>query len=587
MKPIIYQLVVRYFGNTNTTNAPDATIDVNGCGRFADINEAALQSLRALGVTHIWLTGVLRHSTLSDYSSIGLPADDPDIVKGRAGSFYSVRDYFDVDPDLALQPENRLAEFDALLARIHAAGMQALIDFVPNHVARSYASVVRPDLDFGAEDDQSVFFHPQNHFFYLVDPPDQKLMLSHPPDWQPEEVAFDGAFALEDGSPGHTPKATGDASRSTTTSAPHHTSWYEAIKLNYGWNYVDGISAYGTTPRTWYTMDSIIAYWQERGVDGFRCDMAHLIPAEAWTYLIERAKDRGSEERCFFMAEAYVNSSGLDPITDVQQLLDAGFDAIYHDNSYDRLIELYRGGPQDAYDNEMRMLSERERAAAVEYLENHDESRAAAPIEQGGFGSPGVNYQLAPLQYLYSSGPVLLLNGQEVGEPGAGKEGFHDREGRTTFFDYWCMPEFAGWVNGHKYDGAGLRPEQKQLRAYFHDLLHLCQHAAVRSNGYWGLKYFNRQEELYSFARYAGNGEMLIVAANFAVSRDFDARIRIPVELVLAASLPETITVKCVLTKRGACEDVVAAMTRDELSESGFQVTLDEQEARVYMIIPH
>jgi hypothetical protein len=280
-----------------------------------------------------------------------------------------------------------------------------------------------------------------------------------------------------------------------------------------------------------------------------------------------------------------VNASGLDPITDVQQLLDAGFDAIYHDNSYDRLIEIYRGRPQEAYDAEMRSLSERERASAVEYLENHDESRAAAPLEQGGFGSPSANYQLAPLQFLYSSGPALLLNGQEVGEPGAGREGFHDREGRTTFFDYWCMPEFVGWVNDHKYDGARLRPEQARLRAYFHDLLHLCQHPCVRASGYWGLKYFN--EAVYSFARFAdGAGEVLLVAANFAPGTGIETRLRIPRDLALAAALPGQLTVRCVLTRGGACDDVLATLTLEEMCDSGFGAQLEEQEARVYLIAP-
>ena len=162
-KPVIYQLVVRYFGNTNTTNKVNGHIDVNGCGKFADVNAAALTSLKALGVTHIWLTGVLRQATLTSYDELGLPADNPNIVKGFAGSFYAVRDYFDVCPDNAVDPVQRLLEFEALVSRIHDAGMKAIIDLVPNHVARSYQSVVKPELSFGAHDDQSTFFAPGNH----------------------------------------------------------------------------------------------------------------------------------------------------------------------------------------------------------------------------------------------------------------------------------------------------------------------------------------------------------------------------------------------------------------------------------------
>ena len=109
-KPVIYQLVVRYFGNVNTANRRDGTLAVNGGGRFADITPAALAELRGLGATHVWLTGCLRQATLTDYSALGLPADDPDVVKGIAGSFYAVRDAFDVCSDYATDPARRLAE---------------------------------------------------------------------------------------------------------------------------------------------------------------------------------------------------------------------------------------------------------------------------------------------------------------------------------------------------------------------------------------------------------------------------------------------------------------------------------------------
>ncbi|HJT76261.1 MAG TPA: alpha-amylase family glycosyl hydrolase, partial [Gemmataceae bacterium] len=210
VKPVIYQLVVRYFGNTNTTNRRDGTLAVNGCGTFADVRDTALRELKALGATHLWLTGCLRQATLTPYPQLGLPADDPDVVKGVAGSFYAVRDYFDVCPDYARDPANRLAEFDALVGRAHAAGLKVLLDFVPNHVARGYHSVVRPDLDFGAGDDQTQFFNRDNHFFYLTDPPGQALRLSRPPSWNPPGFVFDGLYPPEDGGPGHVPRASGD-----------------------------------------------------------------------------------------------------------------------------------------------------------------------------------------------------------------------------------------------------------------------------------------------------------------------------------------------------------------------------------------
>ena len=300
VKPVIYQLVVRYFGNVNATNQRDGTLAVNGCGRFADVSETALASLKALGATHLWLTGCQRQATLTDYTPLGLPADDPDVVKGIAGSLYAVRDAFDVCPDYAGDPARRLEEFAELVGRIHRAGLKVLLDFVPNHVARGYHSVRRPDLDFGAGDDPTRFFDPNNHFFYLAQPPGQRLRLTRPAYWNPPGFAFDGLYPPEDGGPGRVPRASGD---NCTSASPSRDNWYETVKLNYGYNFVDGSGHFSPVPRTWRFMNEVLAFWQARGVDGFRCDMAHLVPREAWEYLLGEARRR--DRACYFLAEAY------------------------------------------------------------------------------------------------------------------------------------------------------------------------------------------------------------------------------------------------------------------------------------------
>lgn len=594
LKPVIYQLVVRCFGNTNVTNARNAPKDVNGCGTFGDINDAALAALRAMGVTHIWLTGVLRQATLTDYPELGLPADDPDVVKGIAGSFYAVRDYFDVCPDYAREPKNRLAEFDALVERIHAHGMKALIDLVPNHVARGYASVVKPELSFGHKDDTSVFFHPQNHFFYLVSPPGQKLKLSKPQHWDAPGMPCDGAFEPEDGAPGHTPKATGN---NAATSTPSMFDWYETVKLNYGFDFTTGHAQYSPRPRTWDLIDQILAYWQARGVDGFRCDFAHYVPQEAWAYLVGRAKQRNAN--AYFLAEAYPWAGSGDPITDMQQLVDAGFDAVYHDDSYNKLKRIYQNtGGQDDYSGAMVALSPDRRKHSVEYIENHDERRVASPVVyhvgwgESGFGDMGAGYLLAPLQYLYGPGPVLFYNGQETGEPGAGFEGYGGEDGRTTVFDYWTMPTFAKWVNGHRYDGAKLSDDQKRLRSFYGALLHLCQDRSIRGIGYWGLKYHNRPEnfrdcpgDLYSFARFEDHaGRVAIVVANFNRRDRITGRIRIPEGLAAQTSLPASAHVTLMLDRAGAQDRGIGVHSRQRLIEDGFEVALAPESASVYII---
>jgi len=592
MKPVIYQLVVRYFGNTNPANQTNGSIETNGCGKFADINEAALAGLREFGITHIWLTGVFRQATLTDYSKIGMPADDPDIVKGIAGSFYAIRDYYDVSPDYACVPSNRMQEFEDLVERIHRAQMHVLIDFVSNHVSRAYASSQELDHSLGGSDDTSRFFSPANEFFYLVDPPGQALQLTKPEIWNPPGVVFDGQFAPEDGSPGHPPKATGN---NVITANPSPTDWYETIKLNYGFDFASGTSNYDPQPQLWSSMDEIISFWQSKGVDGFRCDFAHYVPAEAWTYLIGRARQRRG---VYFIAEGYPWIGSGDPIETLQELCDAGFDAVYHYQSYNALKNIYRFGSLDEYDHEMVSQSDSSRRHLVHYLENHDERRIPSPIVvtgstgDSGFGSSDATYQLAPLQFLYGSGAVLIFNGQEVGEPGEGVEGFGRDDGRTTIYDYWTMPEFAKWVNRHRYDGAELRPAQIELRNFYGALLKLCQDAAITGDGFWGLRYFNTElrfgdcpSMLYSFARFQPNsGRALLIAANFQIGNNATGLVRFPGDLIHAAGLSGTLEINLILDRNGSTNQFLGSTEVDQLAAVGFPIFIANQSAQVYSI---
>lgn len=591
-KVVIYQLVVRYFGNQNSTNRFAGTLEENGSGKFADINEEAIRSLKELGVTHVWLTGCLRQATLTDYSPLGLQADDPDTVKGRAGSFYAVRDYFDVCPDYAIEPAKRLVEFEALVARLHAAQLKVLLDFIPNHVARCYHSVIRPDLNFGDGDDTTRFFARDNSFFYLVDPPGRPTVITRPSSWNPPGVVFDGLVATEDGAPGRPPKATGDNCTSPEVGAHR---WYETVKLNYGFNFTTGEAEYEPRPRTWSIMNEVIAYWQAKGVDGFRCDFAHYVPPEFWRYLISaaRARDAGA----YFVAEAYPWEGSGDPITHMRQLIDAGFDSVYDDAAYNMLKRIYVCAALQVDYEQTILCSPVERYRLLQYLENHDERRIASPLVHGhdahhsGFGSAEAGYQLAPLQYLQSRGPVILYNGQEVGETGGGLKGYNQDDGRTTLFDYWCMPELSRWVNGHRYDGGRLTDEERALRSYYRDLLSLCQDESAVAEGHWALKYYNRPErfadcpsDLFSFARFApASGRMMVVAANFRGGSSIEGRLRLPPELIAAGGLPQRVRVRIVL-RRAACDELVTETESAALASEGFRFEMPVQSSAVYII---
>jgi len=168
-KFIIYQVLPRLFGNYNTTNKHNGTIEENGCGKFSSFTPKALTEIKSLGATHVWYTGIIEHATQTDYSTFGISKDHSAVVKGKAGSPYAIKDYYDVDPDLADKVENRMTEFEDLVKRTHKAGMKVIIDFVPNHVAREYHSDAKPAgiVDLGQNDHSNWAFSPLNNFYYL------------------------------------------------------------------------------------------------------------------------------------------------------------------------------------------------------------------------------------------------------------------------------------------------------------------------------------------------------------------------------------------------------------------------------------
>ncbi len=532
-RPVIYQLMVRTFGNTNGTCKANGTLAENGCGKFADITPAALDSLNAMGFTHLWLTGVLEQASGTAYPN--RPADDPDILKGIAGSPYAIKDYFDVCPDYALDPDSRLDEFKKLLGRCKHHGFKVIIDFVPNHVARSYASDVRPDLSFGADDRHDEFFHRDNHFFYLHS--------SHPGGGPPLRLptagkpGCDGLFAAETSFG----RVTGN---NAVTWAPSVNDWYETVKLNYGHDFTTGrgtghlpgpAAPPAEVPKTWRTMDEILAYWQAMGVDGFRVDMAHMIPIEFWRWVVNRCRSRDS--KVFFAAEAYDNDPAK--LTNghvLDELLKAGFDAVYDDPSYDVLEGIYESGKW-ANDLDPLTFTGKRFHKSLRYAENHDEVRLASPMEWGGLGMK-VGKPVSAVLFAMGRGPQMLYHGQEVGDPATRDNA------RTSIFDYGSMPEFIKWVNHGKYDGCLLSDEQKSLRAWYGKLIRTTKARAFTAGEFYGLNHANKYNPafgrvgdesvsghwLYAFLRRdTKSGQAFLIVANFHGAETLrGVKIRIP-----------------------------------------------------------
>jgi len=571
----IYQLFVRLFGNTNETRKQNGTLSENGAGRFADINDAALSAIGQMGFTHVWLTGILQQATTTDYSKFGRPADDTDLLKGLAGSPYAIKDYFDVCPDYAQEPANRLKEFEQLIQRLHAHGLKAIIDLVANHVARSCESRINPDCNFGscggegAGDDVTKFFHPHNNFFYLT--PDGNGPPLRLPTWKdgvPISATCQAAAAVEslqkcDGF-FEGEKTIGRVTGNNVVSwTPHLNDWYETVKLNYGFDFTDpakSIREYPNAwapekaiPDTWKKMDQVIAHWQSLGVDGFRCDMSHMVPPEFWSWALAQARARQPE--VYFMGEAYDDDPskvpGSDPVIAglnwgqgnvLFDLLNAGFDAVYDAPVYRALKRIYDGSGW-ANDIDREITDDFICHNSVRYAENHDEVRLAARSEWGGVGMD-VGRPVSAILYGMSRGAIMLYNGQEVGEPAAGAEGFGGDDARTSIFDYWSMPELVKWVNGHRYDGDRLSPQQKALRAYYGRVVNLVGEPAFKDGEFFPLNPANRDnpgfgrlpEEqasghwLYAFLRYdRATQQRFLVLANLHPTIPLrEVRVRLP-----------------------------------------------------------
>ncbi|QIL42620.1 alpha-amylase [Pedobacter sp. HDW13] len=511
---VIYQLLPRLFGNKNIANIPYGTIQQNGSGKFNDITDKALDGIKELHVNYVWYTGAIAHASLTDYSAYGIKVDDADVVKGRAGSPYAIRDYYDVDPDLAVDVKNRMKEFEALVKRTHAKNLKVIIDFVPNHVARSYHSYAKPKnvVDFGAQDDVTKGFSPKNDFYYI---PRQKFQV---PQYEPKQTSV---AVLQDGTFDENPaKATGN---NVFAAQPKYDDWFETIKLNYGVDYQNGEKTYfDPIPPVWLKMRDILIYWTNKGVDGFRCDMAEMVPIAFWNWVIPQVKK--TKPDLIFLGEAY------NPQVYKRYLDEGKFDYLYDKvGLYDGLKRLIRN-ESNADVKDIGRVWQKESAGfgdrMLRFLENHDEERIASA---GFAGKAELALPAMVISATLGAGPVMLYFGQEVGEPGKGEEGFGGDDNRTTIFDYWGVPNQQQWMNGGFFDGGKLTADQKKLRAYYQQLLKVStsSDAVLHGEIYEVPVSGNMNNRMYAFIRYSGKQRLLVVA-NFDRSQTLTASIEIP-----------------------------------------------------------
>ncbi len=526
-KMIVYQMMPRLFGNEKTTNKTYGTKEENGVGKFNDINSVALAGIKALGVTHVWYTGVLEHATQSDYTEYTIPLDDGDAVKGLAGSPYAIKDYYDVDPDLAVNVVNRMEEFEQLIKRTHENQLKVIIDFVPNHVARLYHSDARPEgvEDFGVKDDTTTQFHSNNNFYYL---PREQFSV-------PKGIEIGEGGPTRDGKFLERPaKVTGN---NVFSASPNISDWYETVKLNYGVDFQnENTTHFDPVPSTWMKMKEILLFWTAKGVDGFRCDMAEMVPVEFWNWVVPQVKNANAS--VVFIAEIYNPN-------EYKNYIEKGkFDFLYDKvQLYDTLRLLTSGEGSTAYISAIQNNLAPMNANMLHFIENHDEQRAASLQFAGDM------WKAAPAMAISATidkGPVMIYFGQEVGEKGEGDEGFQGEDGRTTIFDYWGVPAHQAWMNNGKFDGALLSMEQKQLRIFYKDLLNLSSKSkAIKDGGYLDITAYNIEKgnfsnRIHAFVRFSDDEKLLIVSGfNTCVE---DVQIEIPKDVVIKMGLNPTDT---------------------------------------------
>jgi glycosidase len=547
-KEVVYQVFTRLFGNTNATNKPWGTLEENGVGKFNDFTEKALTEIKELGVTYIWYTGVPHHDVITDYTEFGISNDDPDVVKGRAGSPYAVKDYYNVNPDLAENPANRLQEFEALVARTHKIGLKVLIDIVPNHVARNYEGLTNPEgvTDFGAEDDKTLTYHVDNNFYYN---PGRAFQV---PEWKDGYRPLGGEkHPLANGEFDENPaKWTGNGSR---LSQPEMNDWYETVKINYGVD-PDGKHDFNelpdsfenedykahfefwkdkTVPNSWIKFKEIALYWIEKGVDGFRFDMAEMVPVEFWSYMNSAIKMKNPD--AFLLAEVYqpdlyreyIKKGKMDYLYDKVQL-------------YDTLKNIMQGhGKTDNIPPIQEYLKDIEHHM-IHFLENHDEQRIASP-EFAGSAAKGKPAMV--VSATISTAPTLIYFGQELGEPGAENAGF-GKPSRTSIFDYIGVPTYQRWVNDKQFDGGQSTQEEKDLRDFYKRLLNFTINSAALVSNYQDLHTFNRAntenytDKVLSFARWSDD-EKLVIISNFEAEKSYEFELKLPEDLIKSWNLED------------------------------------------------
>jgi len=279
------------------------------------------------------------------------------------------------------------------------------------------------------------------------------------------------------------------------------------------------------TPDTWYKMRDILLFWASKKIDGFRCDMAEMVPVEFWGWAVSQVKSKYPE--IMFIGEVY------NPAEYRNYICNGKFDYLYDKvGMYEMLRNVTsRNYPVREITNAWQSLGGIE-DQMLNFLENHDEQR----IGSGFFSGNGMYAQPAMIvAATLTKAPVMIYSGQELGEQGMDSEGFSGLDGRTSIFDYWGMKSIQAWANNGKFDGPDLTAEQKELRAFYQKLLNITRTEKAITDGLmYDLEFanfdnpkFNSHEQYAYFRKY--NDELLLFVLNFD-DKYLDTEVHFPLE---------------------------------------------------------
>lgn len=511
-KLVVYQMMFHLWGNQQAEVKRNGSAAENGVTKFKDVSLKGLKALKKKGYSHLYTTGILEHATMEDFSSHGSPLDHPQVVKGRAGSPFAIKDYYDVNPFLSDKPTERLQEFSEMLDRIHASDLKLVLDFIPNHLARAYSSDQKTAgvVDFGQNDNKDISFSAANNFYYL---PGTQFTIPtgvHPP--IPVTVPYIEIPAKVSGN-------------NVFSAQPSINDWFETVKLNYGVDIQHGnVNHFDPIPDTWLKMTDVLLYWTQKGVDGFRCDMAEMVPVEFWAYAIPKVKAINPE--VVFIAEIY------NPAEYRNYIFKGGFDYLYDKvGLYDgiRHIMEKKAGATTAditrvWQNESGEFANH----MLRFLENHDETRLNSPaFAANNFWStiPGM-----VLTASMHDGPVMIYFGQEFGEKAQEIEGFNVADDRTSMFDFYRVDTHQRWLNEGKFDGGKLSAEEKEIDSFYTSLLAWINSSPVIQKGkFFDLQYAQNtsypKNKVYAYLRYTETDRNLIICNFDSENHNFSIEI--------------------------------------------------------------